>query len=46
MVAERPPTDCRGVPSDRPTRATGLLVENQTFVVINVQLMQCVDFQV
>lgn len=54
MVAERPPwyavgladKDCRGVPSDRPTKGTGLLIENQEVTSINGPLDQYIDFQV
>lgn len=38
--------DRRGVPSAWPTRATGLLVENQIVAIINVQLVQYIDFRV
>lgn len=46
MVAERPPKYRRGVPSVRPTRKTGLLVENQDVMSINGPLGQYIDFQV
>lgn len=46
MVAERPSKDCRGVPSARPTRAAGLLVENQEVTSINGLLVQRIDSQV
>ena len=54
MVAERPPwyavgladKDRRGVPSARPTRATGLLVENQDITSINKSSIKYIDYQV
>ena len=44
-TVERPSKDRRGVPSARPTREAGLLVENQEVISINGPLGQYVDFQ-
>lgn len=45
-TVERPSKDRRGVPSARPTRVTGLLVENQEVTSINRPFVQYIDFQV
>lgn len=46
MVAERPPTERRSVPTDWPKKETRLLVENQEVTSINGPIGQYVDFQV
>jgi hypothetical protein len=45
-TVERPPKDRRCVPLARPTRAAGLLVENQEVTPINGLLVQRIDSQV